>query len=291
MAGRTAAVLGILLAICAGTAIVLSAQAWYLRSQVIDTSAFAGRAVHVAAEEGVHDAIAAEIADRIAAELPRDLVSTGRVRSTVDRAMEGEAFDPLLRSGARRLNAALFHDGRGGSSLRIRLDDLLGSTGVLRGAPAGSSVDLVAVRADSALADTNRAADLTRVLTIALPLFALVALAAASALTRRPRRLLAVTALAAAVVAAVMLPLLSLARTEVVDALRFASGLDPRRAESVAGAIWDGFFGGLHTVALVALAAGAVAAAGLLGWDAGSRRRDTRRRRISSSSPEPPSTS
>jgi hypothetical protein len=269
---RARVLIGVAVATCAGIAIAVAVQTWYLRTQVIDQSAFTQRAVNVADNEGVRSALTAEISDRLATRVPAGLIPAQSIRPLIDRALDSETFDSLLRIGARHFNAALFHNGPATDSLKIQLGALLGDSTIIPAHVLGATtVNLVDTRADSVLTGTNRAADLDRILSIALPLFAVAAIAVAITLTRQIWRPLSATGLAAATAGAATLLLLSNMRTTTIDALRFASGLDRERSHSLAAGIWEGYFGGMHTVALVATIAGAFIGIGLLLRDRQSR--------------------
>ncbi len=122
---------GFTLAVCAGLALTLAAQTWYLRSQVIDTSAFTQRVVHIAAREDVRGALTVEINGALSDELvkaripqrgvgvpvpskhghPKVLITPGALHAAVDQALAGKSFNARLADGAKSFNLALFHNG------------------------------------------------------------------------------------------------------------------------------------------------------------------------------------
>lgn len=255
--GLVSSFLGALLALCAGVAIVLAAQAWYVRTQVIDNAAFTQRAVKVVAEPSVRSAVGTEITDAVAG---RAGISAAEIRSTVDGALGSRSFDAALRAGASSLNAALFHNGSGGQSLSINLGGLAGLGVVPSSVLDATTVRLVSARDESVLRYTNDAANVLRIACIVLPALALVALVLALAMVNRPARAVSMAGLAAAVVGAVTLPVLAQLRDKTVGGAHFQGGLSHRLDVDVATAIWNGFCGPMHTIASVALVGGAVVA-------------------------------
>jgi hypothetical protein len=254
---RLTSFLGSLLALCAGVAIALAAQAWYVRTQVVDTSAFTQRAVTVVAEPQVRSAFASEISDTLAAKTG---VAAGEILPAVDTALASRAFGSALRSGASNFNAALFHHGSGGGSLSINLGGVIGSNVIPSSVLQETNVDLVSSSDQSAFRYTNDAADVLRVVCIALPIFALLAVLLALPMASRPARAIAFAGLGAAAIGAVTLPGLSTLRGKTVDGVQlqssFGHGVDVR----VATAIWNGFCGPMHTIARLSLVGGAAVA-------------------------------
>jgi hypothetical protein len=259
--------LAALLAVTAAIAAVGGAAAWHVRDAVIDRHAFVQRAGRALERPPVRDAINAEIADEVLARVPGGLISADRIRSLVDSMTATPAFRRVFRHAAGRLNDALFTD-EGGRSATLRLD----VAGVLSDVapqlaaviPSEVSAQLISVPIDSLPVDTRRSADLVRTLAVLLPVLALLALAGALLVARDRRRTIATAGLATIVSGALLLVLLAIAHAAVLDGVRTPAGLTRAQARDAVGAVWDLYAGGLRTIGIVAIIAGAVVAAAVL---------------------------
>jgi hypothetical protein len=61
---------------------------------------------------------------------------------------------------------------------------------------------------------------------------------------------------------------LSHLRTRTIDALSFSHSLSPKQDATIATAIWNGFFGSMHTIAVASLVGGAAIGVVLMLWGA-----------------------
>jgi hypothetical protein len=259
MSGRQT--LATLLAIVSALCAVLGACAWSVRDGVVARDAFVHRAVVALGQAPVRSAVAAEVADQVAARLPAGVVSSTELAAIVDRSIRTATFRRALRRGAGNVNDALFSSSTGGSAdLDVDLAAVLRQTSpqLAAAVSGGTSAHLVTVRTDSLPIDTRRAGDLVRTLAVVLPALAFFALAGALAVAVSRRGVVVAGGLAALVAGALLLVGLLVGHAAGQAAATSGDGLDRAQARAAAGAIWDVYTSGPKTLAIVALVAGAL---------------------------------
>lgn len=250
-----------LLAVVAGLLGLVGAQCWSLSRGVIAQQPFADRAVEALHRDVVREAVSTEIASQVDARIPDFAASPARVRATVDRVVLTPAFERVFREGALTLNRALFHGAASGAALRVDLGRVLESTNPqLAGVVGNRNATVLSLRGGLLLHRTNQAADAIRTLGVLLPFLAAAALVGALLLAPRRRWALGAAGLAAAVGGALSLLALSAAHGRLDDAIELTAAVRVGEASDAADAIWDVYSGGLHTIALVAIAVGLVLA-------------------------------
>lgn len=247
-----------LLALLAGVAAVVAVAAWYVRGEVIDREAFAGRAVRALERDEVRTAVRAELTAEVLAQVPAAELLGDRVERTVGSAIDAPPFRRAFRQGAAEVNRVLFERGGDDASLRVDVGAILGGADPRLGEllPAGLETRLVSLRAERLGVGTRRAADLTDALAILAPAIAVLALALALLIAADRRAVLRWAAVAVVLTAAVLLALLAFGRGGALDELQAGGSLTRQQTRDAAEAALAVYTDDLRTRLLIAIAAG-----------------------------------
>ncbi len=242
----------------------------YLRDEIVDTGAFADRAVAAVQEPEMRRVVAREIVVQLVERSSQDLVAARPVlQSVVDSIVASEPFAALARVAAQHGHRLLFERAPTNAAFDIADAGTVVTSALQRLAPnlvkyipPQTHAVLLTLRRRSFATATLRFADRVRVLGIVLPLLA-VALVAAAIIVA-PRRRTAITRLGiafgtAAVIAAIVLELLRVYVGSHVYGTQELSNADVRGA---VGVLWGAFLGDLMTwILLTGAVAWTVAAA------------------------------
>ena len=290
----------IVLAVLASVAALAGGLTLYARSEIVDASAFADRAVHAVQQPVLQRVIAREITvQAIEPSLPDVIAARPVVQSAVQTVIGSALFRPIIRLAADQGHRLLFERGAGNAAFDIAdagtvVTSALQSLApkLARAIPRRAEAVLVSVRRRSFADTTLRLADHVRLLGIVLPLAAL-ALFALIILTARDRRAaVARSATAVAVTGIAFMVAFELVRRYVISHSYGANELTNADVRGAVGELWDVYLGDLMIWALaitvVALLIAAAArsmlaayspGANLRGWLALARRADSNRAR------------
>jgi hypothetical protein len=255
------------LTIAGAVLLLVGGLALYLREEIIDEDAFAQRSTAVLEDDAVAHAVSRELAAEVSNAGPPQLVSARPILESVFEALIGtQQFEKVFDQAARQANKLLFTRER---TVVLTLED---AVSVLRSALEGANPKLadkipkdlepeLATLSDSQFSATAlRFADDVRLLGILLPLLALAAFAGGVAVAPNRRSAITRTGVAIGVVGVFALVGLIALKTYIVNNLE-GDILTQDELRAAAGAIWDGFFGGLEGWATAVGAAGLILAA------------------------------
>ncbi len=260
------------LGVAAGLLLVADATL-YLNRAVLDSDAFASRAVDSLDRKPVHDAVARQISDRLSEEFG---VSSDAIRPVVNRAIDTAAFRNLFRRAALRVHDSALDERHRQVVLVVTgfgplLQEEIGqvSPDLAAYIPDDLSVRVASVskQVDSVLGDVARFADKSRLIGRLTLVFGLLLLAGSVVLhpSRRTATFRSGVALAFLGLFYVVVCLISRAA--------FVDRVDNPEIHSAAGAVWDAFFADFRTanVVIAVIGAGLAAGALLAGRDRGRR--------------------
>ncbi|HWK18839.1 MAG TPA: hypothetical protein VNR66_15425 [Solirubrobacteraceae bacterium] len=263
VSGRGA--VSVILIVLATVVAVAGGVTLYVRDEIVDSGAFADRAVDALQQPAVRRVVAREIVVQLVERSSQDLVAARPVlQSVVDSIVASEPFAGVIRLAAehghrllfeRAATNAAFDVADAGTVVTSALRKL--APNLVKYIPPQTQTVLVTLRRRSFASATLRFADRIRVLGIVLPLLAV--LLVATAILVAPRRRTAVTRLGiafgtAAVITAIVLELLRLYVGTHVYGTQELTNADVRGA---VGGLWSAYLGDLMTWIL---------AAGALAW-------------------------
>lgn len=262
--------LALLLALAAVALGLASVVALHLRAEALDRRAFADNAVTALDRPPVRELVTAEIADRLLAAAPVDLLPRATVEQAAGRVVETRGFRRAFRRSAAEANRVLFDGTADAAALRLE-----SVTAALAGVdprlaqllPGDASLQLLTLRRGTVGVGTVELADRVETTARVAPWLALAALAGALLLAAARRRLLAATGALVAAAGIVLLIALPLGRGAVERTVDTAAAVDPATARAAAGQVYDVYADGLQLYGIVAIGGGlmVLAAATLLG--------------------------
>jgi hypothetical protein len=262
----------IALAILAAAAVLAGGTCVYLRTQILDSRAFADRTVAALKYAPVRRVIAREITVQAIDRGSSDLIAARPlITSVVETLVSTQQFRGLIRTAAEQGHRLLFDRGGNvafsladaGTVVISALNTL--APKIAAKIPRNLDAQLLDLRRQSFAVQTLRAAATIRTLALVLPLAALALLALAIAVA--PRRRLAVTrcAVALAVAGLAMFADLLLLRHATLTNLYGSEELSNADVRAAASALWDSFLGDLSGWALGLAAVAAILAAASAG--------------------------
>jgi hypothetical protein len=258
----------LVLAVLAAATVVVGGSCLFVRAELLDSQAFADRTVAALGREPVRRVVARELTTQVIDRGSSDLLAARPlISSVVEAVVETAQFRSVIRLAADHGHRLLF-DRSGNvafsiadagtvviSALRTLAPNVAGKI------PKNVDATLLDLRRRSFAVKTLRAADTIRVLGIVLPLLALALLALAVAIAPARRRAITRCALALAVAGIAVFVDLALLRHAILVNLFGSGGLSNADVRSAAGALWDGYLGGLSQWALGLAVAGVIIAA------------------------------
>jgi hypothetical protein len=267
---RRAASIALLLA--ASVAVLAGGLALYARQEIVNSSAFADRAVDAVHQPAVQRVIARELAVQVIEPSAPDVIAARPVLVAALRSLVGSSlFTPVVRLAAeqghhllfeRHAGNALFDVADAGKVISSALQAL--APKVAARIPANAEAVLLTLRRRSFADQTLRFADAVRVLGLVLPVLALALFALAVVVDPRRRRALTTGALAIAVTGIAFAIAFELFRRYVIDHVYGTQELTTADVRGAVGALWGAYLGDVLTwalgVALVALLVAAAAA-------------------------------
>jgi len=247
-----------LLAAALATA-VAGGLALYARSEIVDQSSFADRAVEAAHQPALQRVIAREIAVQLVEPAFPDVVAARPVvESAVKLAIGFKPFESVIRLAARHGQRLLFERGAGNAVFDVADAGTVVSSAlralaprVAREIPRRTDAVLLAIRRRSFAAQTLRFADHVRTLGIVLPIVALLLLALSLFAARDRRAATTRSAVAFGVTGILIIVAFELLRRYVVSHVYGIQELTNADVRAAIGALWDTYLGDLLAWMLV----------------------------------------
>jgi hypothetical protein len=261
--------LSLALVALASIAAVAGGLCLYVREEIVDSGAFADRAVTAIRHPAVNRVVARELAVQVIEPSVPDLVA-GRplIESAVRTLVSSEAFRPVIHLAAENGHRLLFERGGGnavfdiadaGSVVSSALRTL--APNIARKIPSRTEAILLTLRRRSFAADTLRFADTVRVLGIVLPLLAIVLFAAAIWVAGDRRRAITAAGIAVGVSGLLLAISLALIRRYLIAHLFGTEELSNGDVRAAGGALWSVYVGDLIKWTLICAAIGWLVAA------------------------------
>jgi hypothetical protein len=255
--GRVRRAISILLIVLAGPVALGGGVLLYVREEIVDSRAFADRAAdalrmpavsHVAAKEFAVQVVEPAVPDAIAA---RPLVIDG-----MDRLIQTNAFQPVLRTAAEHGHRLLFERGSNavfdvadaGAVVTSALQTL--APKIAKELPKHAETILLTIRRRSFAGQTLYYADHVRWLGVVLPVLAIALLAGGIAVAPDRRKAITFGGIVIGVAGAVLALALVVVRHYIVTHVYGAQELTNADVRGAVGGIWTGMFGDLMTWAL-----------------------------------------
>jgi hypothetical protein len=263
-------VLSVVVVLLATLATLAGGVALYVHEEIVNSSAFAERAVDAVHQPGVQRVLAREIAVQVVEPGLPDLVAARpAIESAAKLVVGSRQFDPVIRLAAEHGHRLLF-ERNGGNAVF----DLADAGTVISGAlstlapriakeiPSRTDAILLMLRRRSFATETLRFADALRIVRILLPVVAVMLFALAIVIAADRRRVITLSAIAVGVTGATFAIALELARRYVVSHVYGSNELSNADVRGAVGDVWGAYLGDLLTWALAsAVVAWIVAAA------------------------------
>jgi hypothetical protein len=267
--GRLRGRISLLLVVVATLFALAGGVCLYAREEILDSSAFADRAVVALRHPGVNSVVARELAVQVIEPSVPDVVAARPViESAIKALVSSSAFRPVIHLAAENGHRLLFERAGGNAVFDIADAGAVVSSAlrtlapnIAKRIPAHSETILLTLRRRSFAAGTLRFADAVRVLGIVLPLVAIAMFAGAIMLASDRRR--TITAAGAAVGATAITTAIALAliRRYVIHHVYGSQELTNSDVRSAIDALWGVYLGDLMTWLLGAAAVGWLLAA------------------------------
>ncbi len=264
--------MNIVVVVLASVAALVGGVALYVRSEIVDSSAFADRAVQAVRQPVLQRVIAREITvQAIEPSLPDVVAARPVVQSALQKVIGSAPFRPIIRLAAEHGHRLLFERGGGNAAFDIAdagtvLTSALQSIAprLAREIPGRADAVLLSVRRRSFAGTTLRVADRVRLLGILLPVVALALFAIIIWTARDRRAAVAQSATAVAITGVGFMVAFELVRRYAVSHSYGGNELTNADVRGAIGELWDVYLGDLVTwalgITLVAVLIGAAAA-------------------------------
>jgi hypothetical protein len=261
----------VILSLLAALATVAAIIALYVKAEIGDRDAFAGRAVAALEDPAVRQVAARQVVVGVLERGSPDLLSARPLLETAVQTIVGTGpFRSLVRAAALQGHHVLFDRGDAFvldladtgtvvlSAVRSLAPDIAARL------PEHADATLVDLRERPFANDTLDAADRLRRWALLIPALAVVLLAGALVTARDRGRALARYGLAVGVVATVAAIALSTARTFAVGSIDGTSEIPTDDMRAAAGGVWDALLGDLGGLLVIGAVVGFLLAAGIL---------------------------
>ncbi len=249
--------LSLALIVLAGPVALFGTAVLYLREEVLDSQAFADRAVNVVHEPTMSRVIAREITVQVVEPALPDLIA-GRplIEDGLTTIIRSDAFRPVARLAAEHGHRLLFERGSNavfdvadaGAVVSSALRTL--APNVAKELPRHADAVLLTIRRRSFAAGTLRFAETVRWLGIVLPLVAVVLFVAGVAVAPNRRRAITHVGVVIGTSAALLALALVIVRHYVVTHVYGIQELTNAEVRGAVGELWDGLLGDLVSWAL-----------------------------------------
>ncbi len=268
---RARRVTSVVLLVAACASLLIGGATLYARQEIINSSAFAQRAIDAVHQPTVQRVITRELAVQVIEPAVPDALAVRPVISTALRALvTSSTFEPLIRVAAEQGHRLLFVRGGGNTIFDIADAGKVVASAlktlapkVAARIPAATEAVLATLRKREFADTTLRIADAVRVLGFILPVVAVLLFALGIYIDRRRRRALTTGALMVAVTGIAFWIALELFRRYVVSHLYASGELTNADIRGAAGEVWGAYLGDLvtWTIVVTGLALVVVAAA------------------------------
>jgi hypothetical protein len=267
--GRARDIASLALVVLASVAALAGGLCLYLRQEIVDSSAFADRAVSALRKPAINRVVAREIAVQVVEPSVPDIVAARPVIvSAVKLAVGSDAFRPVIRLAAENGHKLLFERGGGNAVFDVADAGTVVSSAlrtlapnVARKIPRQSEAILLTLRRRSFAADTLRFADTVRVLGIVLPILAFGLFVAGVVIARDRRRAITAIGIAVGVTGVVAAIALALIKRYVVTHVYGTEELTNQDVRAAVSDLWSAYLGDLMTWILASAAVGWLLAA------------------------------
>jgi hypothetical protein len=269
-ASRSRSVLSTALIALAAITLLAGGVTLYAREEILDTSAFAGRAVDAIRQPAVNRVAAREIAVQLVEPGFPDLVAARpAIESAASIALSSTVLRPAIRLAAEHTHRLLFERGGGnavfdladaGTVVVSALQSL--SPKLAKEIPKRSEAVLLTIRKRSFAADTLRVAETIRLLGLLLPAIGIALFVLAIAIAPERRRAITRSGIAIGVVGVLSAIALEVVRHYIVTHVYGSQELTNADVRGAIGGIWAAYMNDLMTWLVAGAAAGWVLAAG-----------------------------
>jgi hypothetical protein len=263
-ADRSRGALSVALVLVATVAALMGGVALYVRSEIVDSSAFAGRAVNALHQPTMQRVLTREIVVQLIEKSSPDVVAARPVIESVGQTViASQPFAQVFRLAVEHGHRLLFE--RHGGNVAFDLADAgtviasaLRSVApqIAKRIPQRVDAVLLTLRRRSFATETLRFAERVRVLAIVLPALALVLFVLAIAVARDRRRAITRSGIAVGVIGAAFAIALEVARSYVDSHVYGTRELTNADVRGAIDELWGVYLGDLMTwtLALTALA-------------------------------------
>lgn len=251
-------VLSVVLVLLATLAALAGGLALYVREEIVNSSAFAERAVDAVQQPGLQRVVAREIAVQIVEPGAPDLVAARpAIESAAKLVVGSQQFAPLIRVAADHGHRLLF-ERNGGNAVFDLADAGTVISGALRTLapriakeiPSRTDAILLTLRRRSFATETLRFAETVRIVGILLPVVAVMLFALAIVMAANRRRAITLSGIAVGVTGVVLAIVLEMGRRYVVSHVYGSNELSNADVRGAAGDLWGAYLGDLMTWAL-----------------------------------------
>jgi hypothetical protein len=271
----TRSAVSVTLAVLAALVLALGTVAFYVRAEVVDSDAFADRALVALEDDDVRRVVRRELVTALIDRGSADLAAARPLlESVVDAVIDTQPFQALFRRAAVQANRVFFVRDRENALVDIsdaaKLVDFglrTVSPRLAREVPTDIQPELARLSQDDLAAGTLAVADEVRVLGIVLPVLALLLFAAAIVVAPDRRMAVLRSGLAAGTAGAVLAIVLFALRARTLSGVFGEDELTDAEVRDAAAGVLDAFAGDLLVWALLLSLGGLVVAAAAAALD------------------------
>jgi hypothetical protein len=271
----TRSAVSVTLAVLAALVLALGTVAFYVRAEVVDSDAFADRALVALEDDDVRRVVRRELVTALIDRGSADLAAARPLlESVVDAVIDTQPFQALFRRAAVQANRVFFVRDRENALVDIsdaaKLVDFglrTVSPRLAREVPTDIQPELARLSQDDLAAGTLAVADEVRVLGIVLPVLALLLFAAAIVVAPDRRMAVLRSGLAAGTAGAVLAIVLFALRARTLAGVFGEDELTDAEVRDAAAGVLDAFAGDLLVWALLLSLGGLVVAAAAAALD------------------------
>ena len=275
MSTSTRSAVSVTLAVLAALVLALGTVAFYVRAEVVDSDAFADRALVALEDDDVRRVVRRELVTALIDRGSADLAAARPLlESVVDAVIDTQPFQALFRRAAVQANRVFFVRDRENALVDIsdaaKLVDFglrTVSPRLAREVPTDIQPELARLSQDDLAAGTLAVADEVRVLGIVLPVLALLLFAAAIVVAPDRRMAVLRSGLAAGTAGAVLAIVLFALRARTLSGVFGEDELTDAEVRDAAAGVLDAFAGDLLVWALLLSLGGLVVAAAAAALD------------------------
>ena len=261
--------MSVTLVVLAALLLAVGTAAFYVRAEIVDSDAFADRALVALEDDNVRRVVRRELVTALIDRGSADLAAARPLlESVVDAVIDAQPFQSLFRRAAVQANRVFFVRDRENALVDISDAATLVDFGLrtvsprlAEEVPTDIQPELATLSQDEFAAGTLAVADDVRVLGIVLPVVALLLFAAAIAVAPDRRTAVLRSGLAVGTAGAVLAIVLFVLRARTLAGVFGEDELTDAEVRDAVGGVLDAFAGDLLTWALLLTLGGLVVAA------------------------------